>query len=94
VTTNIYSEKRKLLITTIRYIKRLRLKNFNRTSRGLWALYDLHPSSQFHGSNAMYYILFFCTRVLSFDEKYCNSPIFVRFILINFYVCLYVLVCD
>lgn len=55
--TNIYYEERELLITIIRYIKRLRLKNFNKTWRGLWALYHLHPSRQFqfHGSDVMFF---------------------------------------
>ena len=42
----------------------------------------LFPSSNFRG------------RKFFLEGESCNSPIFVRFILIHFYMCLYVLVRD
>jgi len=51
VRTSIYCEKRELLITTIRYIKWLRFKI---STCGWWALYHLHPSRQFHGSDVIF----------------------------------------
>jgi len=43
---------------------------------------ELFPSGNFRG------------RKFFLGGKSCNNPIFARFIFINYYVCLYMLVCD